>query len=156
MKIIVLSIGNTLPDWLEQLSKEFDAKISRLNPYERLHIKSKTQPRDQKIEKQRNDSEKILNSLRDDDHVILCDERGKDLDSIQFSKLLNRAQLSGKKRWVFVIGGAFGVSEELMKRADQSVSLSKLVFNHLIASAILQEQIYRGFCILQNRPYHNE
>ena len=77
------------------------------------------------------------------------------MDSIKFSEHLNRILGSGKKQVYFLIGGPYGVSDEIKKRASLKVNLSPFTLNHLVAQVVLLEQIYRGFMILKNLPYHN-
>ncbi|MES2371441.1 MAG: 23S rRNA (pseudouridine(1915)-N(3))-methyltransferase RlmH [Bacteroidota bacterium] len=97
----------------------------------------------------------ILGQLQKDDHLILLDERGKQFSSPELSQWLQQRANESTKRIVFLIGGAFGVDETVMKRADQSWSLSKLVFPHMLVRLILAEQVYRACTILRNEKYHH-
>ena len=90
------------------------------------------------------------------DQVILLDEKGKSFSSIDFSNLLNQKLLDSTKRLVFVIGGAFGFSEEVYKRADLKLSFSKMTFSHEMIRLFFTEQLYRAFSILKNEPYHHQ
>jgi 23S rRNA (pseudouridine1915-N3)-methyltransferase len=90
------------------------------------------------------------------DQVILLDEKGKSISSIDFSNLLNQKLLDSTKRLVFVIGGAFGFSEEVYKRADLKLSFSKMTFSHQMIRLIFKEQLYRAFTILKGEKYHHE
>lgn len=98
----------------------------------------------------------IIKNLADGDYVILLDERGEELRSMQFADLLRKRMLSGIKRLVFVIGGPYGFSDEVYGRADSKLSLSRMTFSHQFVRAIFAEQLYRGFTILNNEPYHHE
>jgi 23S rRNA (pseudouridine1915-N3)-methyltransferase len=84
------------------------------------------------------------------------DERGAQYTSMEYAQWLQKRMLSGVKRLVLVIGGPYGFSEEVYKRADQKISLSKMTFSHQIVRAIFTEQLYRAFTILHNEPYHHE
>lgn len=101
------------------------------------------------------ESERIILKLSPHDAVILLDERGREFDSLalsdQFQILIN----SGR-RVVCIIGGAYGVNDELMARADLMWSLSPLVFPHQLVRLVLAEQLYRAQCISMNHPYHHE
>jgi 23S rRNA (pseudouridine1915-N3)-methyltransferase len=97
----------------------------------------------------------ILKLIREGDYVALLDERGRDIDTPQFSKLLDSRMQSGTKRLVFIIGGAFGVSKEVEERADATLKLSSLVFPHMLARLILIEQLYRAVSILDGGKYHH-
>ena len=90
------------------------------------------------------------------DCLTLMDERGAQYTSMEYAQWLQKRMLSGVKRLVLVIGGPYGFSEEVYKRADQKISLSKMTFSHQIVRAIFTEQLYRAFTILHNEPYHHE
>ncbi|HEV8666863.1 MAG TPA: 23S rRNA (pseudouridine(1915)-N(3))-methyltransferase RlmH [Candidatus Paceibacterota bacterium] len=97
----------------------------------------------------------ILKLLKDGDHVVLLDERGKDVDTPAFAKLLDTRLQSGTKRLVFIIGGAFGVSSEVTARASAMLKLSSLVFPHMLVRLILAEQLYRASSLLDGGKYHH-
>lgn len=97
----------------------------------------------------------ILKLLKEGDYVVLLDERGKDIDTPAFAQLLDKQLQSGVKRLVFIIGGAFGVSEEVKSKAKQTIKLSSLVFPHMLVRLILTEQLYRASSILDGGKYHH-
>lgn len=130
-------------------------KISVFCDIELIVVKSEEVERKNKEIKKQKETEKILQKIRPDDYVILCDEGGQSLVSEKFATTL-MTQLETYKRVTFIIGGAFGVTEELKSRAQWSISLSPFVLNHHIAKIVLAEQIYRAFTIAKNIPYHNE
>ncbi len=101
------------------------------------------------------EEELILKRLQPHHYLILLDERGKLLNSIQWSEQFQQLMNMGTKTIVILIGGAFGVSERIQKEAKQTWSLSKLVFPHQLVRLILSEQVYRAFSILHNSPYHH-
>jgi len=101
------------------------------------------------------ESERILAKLTPHDAVVLLDEKGSMLDSPALTASFEELMNSGR-RIVCIIGGAYGVNDELMKRADQVWSLSPLVFPHQLVRVILVEQLYRAQCIATNHPYHHE
>jgi 23S rRNA (pseudouridine1915-N3)-methyltransferase len=90
------------------------------------------------------------------DQLVLLDEKGKSFSSADFSNFLNQKLLSRTKRLVFVIGGAFGFSEEVYKRTDFELSISKMTFSHQMIRLIFKEQLYRAFTILKGEKYHHE
>jgi 23S rRNA (pseudouridine1915-N3)-methyltransferase len=98
----------------------------------------------------------ILKNIGSTDKVILLDEKGKSFSSIDFSNLLNQKLLDSTKKLVFVVGGAFGFSEEVYKKADSKISLSKMTFSHQMIRLIFKEQLYRAFTILKGEKYHHE
>lgn len=102
------------------------------------------------------EGEAILRQVAEGDFVALLDERGDEMRSVEFAYWLQKRMNSGLKRLVLVIGGPYGFSEEVYKRADARLSLSRMTFSHQIVRAIFAEQIYRAFTILNNEPYHHE
>ena len=97
----------------------------------------------------------ILKLIKQDDYVVLLDERGKDVDSPALATLLDIRLNEGTKRLVFVIGGAFGVSKEVTERAQVALKLSSLVFPHMLVRLILVEQLYRAWSIRTGGKYHH-
>jgi 23S rRNA (pseudouridine1915-N3)-methyltransferase len=102
------------------------------------------------------EGEAIMRLLTDSDYVVLMDERGKQMRSVDFAFWMQKRMNSGLKRLCFVIGGPYGFSEEMYARGNFSLSLSEMTFSHQIVRAIFAEQIYRAFTILNNEPYHHE
>ena len=98
----------------------------------------------------------ILRQLDSNDEVILLDEKGKQFTSIGFSEFLSKKMLSSVKRMVFVVGGPYGFSERVYKRANGKISLSLMTFSHQMIRLIFVEQVYRAMTILKGEPYHHE
>lgn len=155
MKFALLTVSGSNPAWLKQAASDYLQKINPLIAFSIHELKAAGRSRDDKLAKVKAETEEILDWLTPEDFVVLFDEKGKVLDSNQFSKQLNQALISGKKRTVFIVGGAFGVDESIRKRANQVLSLSGFVLNHHVAQVVVLEQIYRGLAILKNLPYHN-
>jgi 23S rRNA (pseudouridine1915-N3)-methyltransferase len=97
----------------------------------------------------------ILKKIQPSDTLILLDENGKTFDSVGFSGYLQKHMNSGLKRMVFVIGGPYGFSSEVYKKANGKIALSKMTFSHQMVRLFFIEQLYRGFTILKNEPYHH-
>jgi len=97
----------------------------------------------------------ILSKLNASDVLILLDENGKQMDSVGFSTYLQKHMNSGIKQLVFVIGGPYGFSPEVYNKAQGKLSLSKMTFSHQMVRLFFIEQLYRGFTILRNEPYHH-
>lgn len=154
MKLI--TVQSSKSDWLDRVADEYVEKINFFQKFELINLKASKHGRDDSANKKKGDSEIITKALKPDDYVILFDETGKTLNSVQFSQKIEKLQTSGIRRITFVIGGAFGVDETIKKRAKETWKLSDLVFNHHIALAVTLEQIYRAFTIIKNKPYHNE
>jgi 23S rRNA (pseudouridine1915-N3)-methyltransferase len=98
----------------------------------------------------------ILKELKPSDHLILLDERGKQLSSLEFSKFIQQKQNSGIKRLVFLIGGPFGFAEEVYERANFKLGLSAMTFSHQMVRLFFMEQLYRAYTILGGEKYHHE
>ena len=101
------------------------------------------------------EGELILKKLSNTDVLILLDENGKQMDSVGFSNYLQKHMNSGIKQLVFVIGGPYGFSQEVYSKAQGKISLSKMTFSHQMVRLFIIEQLYRGFTILRNEPYHH-
>ena len=157
MKIALLTVGKTDRDWVKQ---GLDIYVSRLKHYIPFSINEipelknvSAMSRDQIKVKE---GELILKSIKPTDDVILLDEHGKEYSSTEFASLLqNKINYEGKDI-VFVIGGAYGFSEQVYKRANSKISLSRMTFSHQMVRAIFAEQIYRAFTIMKGEPYHHE
>lgn len=101
------------------------------------------------------EGEMILNFLKKEDYLVLLDERGKQMNSEGLASFIQQRANESEKNLVFLIGGAYGVSEEVTKRANYKWSLSQLVFPHQLVRLILAEQVYRACSIIRNEKYHH-
>lgn len=155
MKFILYNLATAKEPWADTVSELYTKKISFFTPFEIQSLKPKKTARDDADFKRNEESNLILKNLQKDDFVVLFDERGQTLDSLQFAKKIENILGSSKKRAIFIIGGAFGVNEEVRQRVDLKVALSPMVMNHLMAQAMSLEQIYRAFTIIKQIPYHN-
>jgi 23S rRNA (pseudouridine1915-N3)-methyltransferase len=155
MKFVLYNLATAKEPWADEVSELYKKKISFFISFEIQNLKPKKSSRDDADFKRLEESSIIMKSLQSDDYVVLFDERGSCLDSLKFAAKIENILGSSKKRTAFIIGGAFGVSEEVRKRADLVVSLSPMVMNHLMAQAMSLEQIYRALTIIKKIPYHN-
>lgn len=101
------------------------------------------------------EGEAILTLLQKDDFLVLLEERGKNIPSEQLAALIQQQANNSIKKMIFLIGGAYGVSDAVMKRANFKWSLSQLVFPHQLVRLILAEQVYRACTIIKNEKYHH-
>jgi 23S rRNA (pseudouridine1915-N3)-methyltransferase len=108
------------------------------------------------IQQKDKEGELILLKLQNTDQLVLLDDKGKDFSSIQFSQYLQKKMNSGIKQLVLVIGGPYGFSDTVYKKSNGKISLSKMTFSHQMIRLFIVEQLYRGFTILKNEPYHHE
>lgn len=157
MNIELVVVGKTDMKEVEALVMQY---TKRLNHYVKFAITTIADVRNTKklseTEQKRLEGEAIMRVITDSDFVMLLDEHGAELRSIEFADLLQRRMLAGTKRLIFVIGGPYGFSEAVYQRANSKLSLSKMTFSHQIVRAIFTEQLYRAFTILKNEPYHHE
>lgn len=102
------------------------------------------------------EADKILEKLQPTDFLILLDEKGKELTSVQFADYIQKRENQSLKRIVFLIGSAYGFDEKLYQRANDKIALSKMTFSHQLIRLVFLEQFYRAQTILHNFPYHNE
>lgn len=155
MKLVLLNFQTSKEAWFQNANYVYAEKIGHFLPFEVKTLKAQTNDRDQREVRVRKEGQALLDLLKPDDFLVLLDEKGQTMDSIKFSEHLNRIMGSGKKQVYFLIGGPYGVSDEIKKRASLKINLSPFTLNHLVAQVVLLEQIYRGFTILKNLPYHN-
>ncbi|WP_432411388.1 23S rRNA (pseudouridine(1915)-N(3))-methyltransferase RlmH [Rasiella sp. SM2506] len=156
MKITLLAIGKTDDKNLETLIKMYAKRLGHYVPFALEVIpdikKAKNLSEDQ--QKQLEGAE-ILKRTTSSDHLIVLDEKGKEFTSEKFATFLQKKMNSGLKNLVFVIGGPYGFSPEIYERAQGKVSLSQMTFSHQMVRLFMVEQLYRGFTILRNEPYHH-
>ena len=156
MKIEAWFIGKTSPSYLQIGLDDYAGRIKKYVPFETVIIPDikdagSYAARDRLLK----EGEKVLQKLTPQDYLILLDEGGKEFSSGQFSQFLEKELNKSYKKLIFLVGGSFGFSPELQQRANFKISLSKMTFSHQMVRLFFLEQIYRGFTILNNEPYHN-
>ncbi|MDG1385292.1 MAG: 23S rRNA (pseudouridine(1915)-N(3))-methyltransferase RlmH [Flavobacteriaceae bacterium] len=156
MQIKLIAIGKTDQIELERLISMYQ---NRLSHYVRFSFDiipdlKNSKNLSEKLQKEA-EGKLILDKLLPTDRLILLDENGKEMNSIEFSTFLQKHMNSGIKRLVLVIGGPYGFSEAVYKKAGGKLALSKLTFSHQMVRLFIIEQLYRGFTILKNEPYHH-
>lgn len=157
MKIKLICVGKTVKPFLKEGEQEYLKRLKHYTPVEKIEIpelKNAKKLREDQIKQQ--EGQLILNQIKPGELIVLLDERGKQFGSIDFSKYLQKKFNSGGKGIAFVIGGAYGFSDEIYTRATDKISLSKMTFSHQMVRLFFLEQIYRGFTILKGEPYHHE
>lgn len=155
MKWVLYDFKTAKEPWFDQATELYQKKLKPYVVFEINHLKTVKQDRESPEQKKKFEEQILLEKINSDDFIILFDEKGKKLNSIEFSEQIQKINESGKKRGVLVIGGAYGVSEEIKRKAQLKVSLSDLVMNHLVAEVVVLEQFYRAQTILNRIPYHN-
>lgn len=156
MKIILCSIGKPHEAYIRQGADEFTKRINNYFAAEWLLIPPpKNAASLSETELKKTEARLAMQLLQQDDYLILLDERGKQITSPQLAQLIQQKANESCKRMVFLIGGAYGVGESIFKRANYTLSLSQMVFPHMLVRLILAEQVYRACTILRNEKYHH-
>jgi len=157
MKIKLLAIGKTDNPQLIKLIDEYQNRLKHYIKFELEIIADvKNSKKLSEIQQKEKEGELILSKLQKTDHLILLDEKGQHFTSIEFSKYLQKKMNMGLKRLVLVVGGPYGFSEAVYKKSIGKIALSKMTFSHQMIRLFIVEQLYRGFSILKNEPYHHE
>jgi 23S rRNA (pseudouridine1915-N3)-methyltransferase len=157
MKFQFWSVGKVHESYVREGVDLFTQRISRYFPVT-WHILPlpKNAGMMSEMDLMKKEGDMILDLLKPDDYLVLLDERGKQMKSEMLAQFLEEKMMERKKQIIFLIGGAYGVSKEIIQRADFKWSLSELVFPHQLVRLILSEQIYRACTIMRNEKYHHE
>lgn len=158
MRITVISVGKIKEKFYTGAIEEYSKRLSKYctlslvevadeKAPETLSDKEMTQIKDR-------EGERILDKIKDSQYVITLEIRGKQLTSEELSEKMSVLGLEGNSDVVFVIGGSLGLSDAVMRRSNFALSFSKMTFPHQLMKVVLLEQVYRGFRILRNEPYH--
>lgn len=157
MEICVINVGKTNASWIKEGIDLFESRIVKYIKYSSISIPDIKNSRNLSIDTIKEEEGKlILQNLSSSDLVVLMDEKGKELSSREFSEWIQKQMNSGRKRLTIIIGGPYGFSESVYKKADSKLALSKMTFTHEMAKLILTEQIYRGMTLLKGEPYHHD
>jgi 23S rRNA (pseudouridine1915-N3)-methyltransferase len=156
MNIRLLAIGKTDNKSLQSLIDEYTKRLSFYIKFDLEVIPDiKNVKNLSEAQQKEKEGELILSKISATDQLILLDENGSTFSSVAFSDYLQKKMNGGIKTLVFVIGGPYGFSEEVYKKARGKVSLSEMTFSHQMVRLFVIEQLYRGFTILKNEPYHH-
>ena len=157
MKITLTVVGRTATGYLKQGIDEYVKRLSHYIGFDILCVgdakntKSLTEAQQKVAE-----GKSILATLDKSDYVVLLDEHGKELRSMEFAAYIQKRMLGGTRRLVFVVGGPYGFSPDVYSRANDKISLSKMTLSHEMVRLVFTEQLYRAFTILNHEPYHHE
>ncbi len=157
MKIKLICVGKTTSSYLIEGENEYLKRLKHYNSVEKIEIpelKNAKKMGQSEIKKQ--EGNLILSKIDTSDYLILLDENGQEFNSISFSKFIQKRMNAGGKSIVFIIGGAYGFSNEVYNRAQSRLALSKMTFSHQMVRLFFLEQLYRSFTILKGQPYHHQ
>ena len=157
MNIKIYAIGK-IKDFYKAGVDEYLKRISGYSKIEVIELKDESisdKPSDLEIKKAiDNEGKRVLSLLKNNEFLIGLDLNKKEMDSIEFSKFLMEKLESNGSNISFVVGGSYGLSDELKKRVNTSISISKFTLPHQLARLVLVEQIFRAFKIINNETYH--
>jgi 23S rRNA (pseudouridine1915-N3)-methyltransferase len=157
MKIALLQTGKTNEKHVLEGFEIYSSRIRKYTGFEIITIPDLKNTRNMPGQEQKTkEGGRILKSLLKDDYVVLLDERGKELKTAEFAEWLEKKLSGSIKRIVFIIGGAWGFSDEVYSRADFMLSLSKMTFPHQLVRLLFAEQLYRALTIIKGEPYHHD
>lgn len=156
MKITVIVVGKSNDKAIISLMDEYQKRLKHYIKLDWIEIPdAKNRGKVTPVELKKIEGQSILSKLQPTDELVLLDEMGKEFSSNEFSLFFRKKMNSGLKNLVFVIGGAYGFSEEVYQRAHGKIALSKMTFPHQLIRVFILEQIYRGFTIIKGEPYHH-
>lgn len=157
MKISFWSVGKTNEPYIKAGVEEFTRRISR---YFKTDWNIIPVPKNagmlSEMDLKKKEGETILDWLTKDDYLLVLDEKGKQMNSEGLADFIQARANESTRKLIFLIGGAYGIDEAVLKRADYTWSLSKLTFPHQLVRLLLAEQIYRACSILKNEKYHHK
>ena len=152
MKLRVLWVGKSRDPWVKDALSDYAGRIRRYSPLELIDIRDEKGAEAEEM--RRRECERLEKQIPSGATLILLDERGEQLDSPGLAAFIGKQRDAGCSDLVFVIGGAYGFSEEFRRRG-KLLALSRMTFTHQMARVFLLEQIYRAFTILNGEPYHH-
>ena len=156
MKTNLILIGKTDNKHLQAGIEDYTNRISHYMPFTITVIPDIKNTKSLTMQQQRErEGDLILKSLQSSDTVVLLDEKGKEMRSVEFASWIEKIQQTAH-RLVLCIGGPYGFSQAVYDRANEKISLSKMTFSHQMVRLILTEQIYRACTIIKGEPYHHE
>ena len=157
MDILFLVVGKTTDARLAALIEEYAARSRRYAAFKMEVVPELKNARSLSADEQKTREGRLLmKQLREGDFVVLLDEKGAQLRSMEFARYLARKQQASLRRLVFIVGGPYGFSPDVYGRADELLSLSRMTFSHQMIRLLFAEQFYRAMTILRGEPYHHE
>jgi len=156
MKVECWLTGKTGFSYLDEGMAVYEKRLGHYLPFQSLVLPEvKNAGNLPPVQLKQKEGEVVLSKLRPDDFLVLLDEQGKQFTSVEFSVFMEQKLQLGQKRLIFLVGGAWGFSEEVYQRANFKLSLSKMTFSHQMVRLFFLEQLYRAMTILRGEGYHN-
>jgi 23S rRNA (pseudouridine1915-N3)-methyltransferase len=156
MKILVIFVGKTSDDHLDILIKKYVQRINKYATFDIVVTKELKSQNFSSVEELKKMEGSLLSKyIEPGDFIILLDEKGKEMTSIEFSKFVESQITRNIRRLIFIIGGAYGFSDEIYHRSNFLLSMSRMTFSHQMIRLFFVEQLYRAFTIMKGEPYHH-
>ena len=156
VNILLLCIGKTDSKEISTLILQYEKRLSHYIRFERLELPD-VKRRNLSEEQQKSaEAELLLKRIQPQDHLVLLDEKGKEMRSVEWASSLEKQMVQGVKRQVFIVGGPYGFDPRIYARANNTMSLSRMTFSHQMVRLFFVEQLYRAFTIIRKEPYHHE
>jgi 23S rRNA (pseudouridine1915-N3)-methyltransferase len=156
MKIVLLLTGKTTERYISEGVSIYSERLQKYAPFEIITLPDIKNTGNTPVKEQKErEGVKMMQYLQNDDYVIVLDEKGREYSTVEFAAILERMLMLQKKRIIFIIGGAYGISDEVLGRADLRLSLSKMTFSHQVVRLLFAEQLYRVFTVIRGEPYHH-
>lgn len=157
MKTTLLVVGRTVEKHYITAINDYIERTKHFMSFDMEVIPELKNTKSLSMEQQKEkEGELILKALQSGDVVVLLDEHGKEMRSVEFANYIEKKMINVNKRLVFIIGGPYGFSEKVYQTAHEKISMSKMTFSHQMIRLIFVEQIYRAMTILNGGPYHHE
>jgi len=157
MKFVFLAIGKTSEEYLKEGITIYDKRLKNYITLETKIIPDIKKTSGLSMADQQNKEGKLLlDQVLPGNLLVLLDEHGKEMNSVDFANFLQKYMLMSIKSMIFAVGGPYGFSKEVHDRANEVISLSKMTFSHQMVRLIFFEQLYRAMTILKNEPYHHQ
>jgi 23S rRNA (pseudouridine1915-N3)-methyltransferase len=158
MNITLVTVGKIKEKFYSEAIAEYSKRLSRYCKLEIVEVADEKTPDNasevMETQIKLKEAERILKNVREDSYCIALAIDGKKYNSVDFARHIEKLGVAGKSNIAFVIGGSLGLHESVLKRADEKISFSDMTFPHQLMRVILLEQIYRGYRIINNEPYH--
>ena len=155
MKISLIAVSKTDIGYIKAGLDDYTSRLKHYADFDIVTVQAKTPASAPPDIIKRLEGEQLLKQLQKADRIVLLDERGREFSSVGFADYLQRQANAAVRHLCFVIGGAYGFSDEVYKAAHDKVSLSPMTFNHQMVRLFFAEQLYRAFTILNHEKYHN-
>lgn len=157
MQIILITVGKTKTSFLQEGIRNYIQRLKHYIDFSLIELPDLKSVKSLSANEQKHkEGLAICEKLYTSDHVIILDEKGREMNSLHFANYMEKIMTSGRKRIVYIIGGPYGFSEQVYDRADAKLSLSQMTFNHEMVRLFFIEQLYRSMTIIRGEPYHHE